>query len=225
MDGQWTGCVGDVSPVEEVGLLRCDGVDNNCDDCIDGNYNLALGACTNVEPNGFDVVYVVDISGSMGYVIEAVQEATLLHVNSLDNPTFRFALVVIGTDTSPFYEVLLDLTDIRTFQPVLGAIEAGNGAVEPSWDVVEALGNGSLPLAWRARSHRMIIAFTDERGQTPESSEAVMCSALTLGESLTTLTRSSFFGDFDECGTTYPLSVDATEMYEYLDGIIADPCR
>jgi len=59
--GMWSDCEGEIPPRAEVGLLACDGIDNDCDLCADGIY--VDGICSPVEPNGFDIVYVMTGGG------------------------------------------------------------------------------------------------------------------------------------------------------------------
>src|SRR5688572_11324272 len=73
--GRWGTCMGEVAPNPEQGLLGCDGVDNDCDGCVDGMIDSG-GTCVSAEPVGFDILFAIDTSGSMGEEIAAVRTAT-----------------------------------------------------------------------------------------------------------------------------------------------------
>ena len=227
VEGEWTECIGDIPPVEEQGLLACDLIDNDCDGCVDGTVHPDdPSLCITEPPTGFDVVYVLDVSGSMAGTITAVKSATDMHAAALASPFFRFGLVLVGTTDAPFYHVEQDLTDFATFQTVLTATDPAAGGEEPQWNAVEELGNGMLPVSWRTGSLRIIIVFTDEEGQNARTtSEAQMCAALTHGEALATVTTPTHALDFDDCGLTFSLTNDAVEMAAQLNTIIAEPCR
>lgn len=230
--GGWTECFGENPPVPEQGMLGCDGLDNNCDGCVDGV--LAGGICDSAEPVGFDIMYVIDTSGSMSGTIAAVKTATHDFSESFsDNPEFRFGIVMIAAIESPNRPLLyLDLTDFDTFEDELALMDAFGGGSEPQWDAVYELGTGELPVTWREGTTRIIIVFSDENGQTYREAaglsavyEAEMCGALTSGEVLAVVELPAHFEDFDECAVTYELSNDAVLMVNNLDDIIADPCR
>ena len=185
--GAWSECVGEVPPIPEVGLLACNSYDDDCDGCIDGVYQD--GMCVVTEPNGFDILYLIDISGSMSSTINAVRDATSrFSAIYAGNPEFRFALVLISgsgpRDSRAFVE--LDFTDFTTFNARLGTVTANGGGAEPTWDAVFESATGEIAhgvdttgdgitdvidetrtgLAWRDGSIRIMIMFGDEEGQT-----------------------------------------------------------
>lgn len=223
--GTWTACVGSVSPVQEQGVLRCDGLDNDCDGCSDGQY--AAGTCVVDEPSGFDIVYAIDVSGSMGPTLAAVVTATNSFSSTLGvDPRFRFGIVLFPMPErmSSLYQ---DLTDFATFSAVLPSVAIGHGGSEPNRDVLYQLGNGTLPVSWRPDSIRIIVLFTDEGPQsylTPALTEPTMCAALTHGESVAVLTIASYLGEYDECATEFELSTNPDDMIRDLGTIISDPC-
>lgn len=228
--GTWTECEGAVSPVLEAGVLACDDLDNDCDGCPDGVRDpLATMACLPVIIEGFDIVYAIDISGSMGRTIAAVKVATnTFSAMYRTNPDFRFGLVVFPSNRADgTSEVLLRLSDFTTFETALTPVTTGGGGSEPNWDVVAQLGTGELDMGWRRGTIRIIILFSDEPGQsytTPRNSESTMCAALTHGEVLAVVERTSMFFQFDECGLTFELTDDPVAMVMNLSTIIADPC-
>ena len=141
--------------------------------------------------------------------------------------------MIVAASVSPNRPLLyLDLTDFDTFETELDLMDTSGGGNEPQWDAVYELGTGELPVSWREGTTRIIIVFSDERGQTYRADaglsvvhEAEMCASLTSGEVLAVVELPEFFENFDDCAIMYELSNDAVEMVENLDDIIADPCR
>lgn len=231
-EGRWSECRDEIPPVEEQGLLACDLIDNDCDGCVDGV--LEDGVCYSSEPTAFDVVFVIDTSGSMSGTIMAVQTAVNISSSTWSvNPQFRFGIVLVPGMDDGEVELYHDLSDFPAFETSLTAMSSGTGGSEPQWDAVYELGNGELPMSWRTGSARIIVVFTDEEGQSyrmrrglgANINETDMCAALTHGEVLATVTTPIHSRDFDDCGLIFDLTSDAVMMAEQLDTIITDPCR
>lgn len=222
LNGSWTECLGDVPPTQETGLLACDGLDNDCDGCLDGQFNEER-LCVGADPSNFDVVYVIDVSGSMDTYITATANATRAHATLFATSTyFRFALVKVGIAAYPYHEITQDLTDFTTFSGVLGGVSTlGSGGVEPQWDAIAELADN---LSWRPDATRIIILFSDEAGQGSSYGETSMCDTFTHGEVLATFERSMYFSHFDDCGSTHILTSDATMMVSELERVISNPC-
>ena len=183
--GVWSECEGEIPPIPEVGLNSCNGQDDDCDGCIDGDY--VDGMCVMAEPNGFDVLYLIDVSGSMTASIRAVVEATGTFSSIYAaNPEFRFGIVIIGDrgmlDGKSY--VAQDFTDFTTFNTILSTVVASGGGSEPTWDAVYESVTGEIPyatdidgdgrfdvldptrmgLSWRPGSIRLLVLFGDEEG-------------------------------------------------------------
>jgi hypothetical protein len=226
--GRWSECMDEITPVAETGLLGCDGVDNDCDGCRDGSYDVETGLCVSAEPRVFDIAFVLDVSGSMDDEIAAVRTATSSFSELFAaNPSFRFALLSIPGEGRETAEIWTDLTDFVTFDSVLDTVGTGGGALEPSYDAVWDLGNDAFGLTWAPDSARIIIVFTDERGQSsrdPAVTETSMCDSLRRGEVLAVVTTPPSYPDFDECATLMELTADPARMVENLETIISNPC-
>lgn len=229
--GIWQDCVGSVPPVDEAGVLVCDGIDNDCDGCTDSIQTSAVPlVCSPIFITGFDIVYAIDTSGSMSGKTEAVRRATNTFSSRFSADTdFRFAIVVFPDFTEDAStRVLLPLSDFTTFSSALTSSSlAGSGGSEPSWDVVWELGTDALDVHWRPGTIHIIIVFTDESGQSyrmPRIMETEMCGGLTRGEYFAIVTLPSHREDFDECGHYFELTADADAMAEALSHIIRDPC-
>lgn len=246
--GEWSPCRGAHLPVREIGTLACDGRDNDCDGCVDGTGP----SCTPVRNTTYDIVFVLDRSGSLDEEQAAVIDAMTMFADRFSRPEFRYALVEMPapprTDapvgwSSPWWSHLTqDLTDYDSFiailPPLLGVV---NGDQEPSWDTIAYLGEEfRLTPSWNLDSTRIIIMITDEEGQTlrathadpadpPESrtvvSEEVMCASLVHGEVLAVVTDPFYNTWFDLCGQMFELTTDAITMADAIATIITDPCE
>ncbi len=227
-DGVWSPCRGEVPPTEETGRLACDGRDNDCDTCPDGVWDGT--ACVPLQFGGYDVVFVIDNSGSMQSIIAAVKQA-IREFTSVFDPTqpISFGIVALN-DLEP--EVFHDLSPFPPFEAALAVMPEAIGSREASWDALWSIGTGELELSWSSGRVRILALFTDEMGQSYRRSlgfptnltETDVCAALTHGEVLFTLTDGEHYEDFDDCGETRPLTEDVSEMTANLQDIISDPC-
>jgi len=209
VEGAWGECLGDVPPVPEVGLLACDGADNDCDGCVDGV--IESGVCVSQEPVGIDVLFLIDTSGSMTNKIHIVKQATNLfstRLSTSSNIHYGIETVPGPVDGTP--ALYQDLTDFATFKAALQTLPHGGSGSEPQWDaVVEAL-DGTLSVSWTSGAAKIIILFTDEGGQTtrarrtspvlPPVYEAEMCAAVVAaGVAFIPVVTAPYAGDFDDC--------------------------
>ena len=226
--GYWDECIGAIPPRTEVGTFACDGIDNDCDACIDGL--MTSDGCAANRIDGFDIVYVIDISGSMSSEIAAVRDATDAFTTIFSSdPTFRFGLVIIPGMMDGTVSVASELVTFTEFNTVLSGDFFGiGGGSEPSYDSVYLLGmDNELRIGWRDNTIRIIILFTDEEGQSyrrPVISEETMCNSLTHGEILATVVPNGYYRYFDSCGRYFELTDDPLEMANSLRDIIRDPC-
>lgn len=204
LNAEWTECRGEVLPHEEVGLLACNGQDDNCDLCVDGD--MVDGECVYSPSDLFDVIFAFDTSGSMTTHTDQVRFSTLLFSTRLSaNPAFRWGIVhvpdLMVEGRASLYH---DLSDFTSFQTVLLDGWEGNRSSEPQWDSVYQSLNGDLGISWREGSVKIIILMTDEPGTRPGHSTIVneeeMCEeVINSGAVLFTVARFTDFEDFDDC--------------------------
>lgn len=162
-------CVGDVLPSIEF----CDMSDNDCNGIIDDIPGFLF--------QQYDIVFIVDTSGSMCPFIAAVAAALDAYVEQFEgNPNFRFALVLVtytgdanGDGVYNYQEdlvyKLVDFTDLATVRDELLSLTCYDSGLEASLDGMRHVcdvTNNPLQLSWDPQSNKMFMAFSDENCQT-----------------------------------------------------------
>ncbi|MEN7973768.1 MAG: vWA domain-containing protein [Verrucomicrobiota bacterium] len=229
-------CIGEVTPIEEVGLVACNGIDDNCD-----------GVADTASQEKLNLIFAFDVSGSMieefPYVTAAIVE-TAPHYNS---ENVQLGLIVFpgereGADRHLPYEII-PLAPYDTFvihleilDGLLQVLNSGYGGTqECSWDIPQTIVDGlvvqqpdTAPL-YDSSARTVIVLFTDEPGQSylpDENTEESMCVLLDeTGVLLYTVTTSLYSRDYDNCGVVLELTSNAIQTAQQLAGITATVCQ
>ena len=159
--GMWTDCAGAVSPLAEI----CDHLDNDCDGDIDEDLN---------PHNKVDMIFAIDISGSMCPFINALSQGITQYVAQFQNTEHRFGLLVYpgiySVNPSLNHMIMTNppLVSVGTFRNVLANLQCNGGGSEPSWDVMHMLTDPADPIGvgWRMDAYPYIVMVTDEPAQT-----------------------------------------------------------
>jgi len=208
--GAWGPCTPNAAYAPEVGLLACNGLDDDCDGLIDEEPFI-----------GGDVLFAVDRSGSMGRHLSAVSTSLDTFTSTLGTE-WRFAMVVFPVTNRPDWAVWADFGTYGDIQSafVRLATDRTMGGAEASYDVLRSAGQGSLGLSWRPGAARFIFLLTDEQGQSysdPRIDETQACDAFRRGELV--VSYSNHPANFDACGPAYALLELSSIGAE-----IANPC-
>lgn len=159
-DGQQA-CIGQTLPSPE----RCDELDNDCNGIVDDTGD--------VLSSRYDVVFIIDTSGSMCGTINAVATALYEYVDQFQNNTnFRWAIVGMSVDYGNLVQVIVDFTDIGTIQSVLSNIGCNGSGSEASLDSLYetcSYTDSLLGLSWNTEANALVFSFTDEPAQTYSS--------------------------------------------------------
>ena len=156
--GIWGPCEGQVLPEQEM----CDGLDNDCDGVID-----------NIERffEKVDMIFVVDISGSMAAFIDAIASGLSNYVLSVQGTEHQFGVVFFGSgfEPQPMGDpyLFLQLTTINNFISNISNLTT-DGFNEPSFDAVRDVAdpNNPLSIAWRPDATPIVVLIGDENPQS-----------------------------------------------------------
>ncbi len=158
-EGVWGVCEGQVTPGDEV----CDGVDNNCDGLTDNMDRYFEKA---------DIMFVIDVSGSMSTYINPLVEKLSEYVSVIQGTEHRFGVTVFGhrglqSGQSGYPLLEVPLSDVGSFVSGLNDLRL-TGGLEPSLDAVVDVAHPSNPLgiSWRPDATPIIILVGDEQAQT-----------------------------------------------------------
>ena len=156
-----------VGPEEEV----CDELDNDCDGDVDEDLRSF---------DKVDMVFAIDITGSMGEEIQAVHAAISAYAQDFQQTEHRFALLIYpappnGTPATmcnefPYYNMSNGLVDVNAFLNLLTQV-LNNGlqcGSEPSYDVLFDLTaqNDPAGIGWRGDAYPYVFILGDEMAQS-----------------------------------------------------------
>lgn len=150
-------CEGQILPSPEI----CDQIDNDCSGVIDDT-EITLST-------KYDICFIVDTSGSMCPIINAVVTALDAYSSQFDNnQNFQFCLVNMSHNPEPYIWIESNFTDFANIVNSLWGLACSGWYRELSLDSMYQVCKQTNPLNlnWRQDSNRLFFLFTDERAQT-----------------------------------------------------------
>jgi hypothetical protein len=205
----------------------CNGLDDDCDGFIDEDLT-----------SGYDIMFMMDTSGSMrGFIADSVSAAHRTATRLEDTDTRYGAAVVPGErgDVTSGYAwtpvaIVTDLTDSAVFQSAVVGITTGSGGFEPTIDAIYELcvGNGTT---WRPDATNALVLFSDENPQTGEgrAAQEATDACVASGVVLYVFTTPEAFAPYDDMtlqtgGNTFFLS-SSIWMFEDLTTLFSEDCE
>ncbi len=162
--GEWGQCIGEIEPTEEI----CDELDNDCDGEVDEDLNAH---------DKVDMLFIIDISGSMCPYINALYEGITAYVADFEESEHRFGLIThpkrgawtgIGSYGGAVLVTGTSMVDAASFSNLLSALGCNGGGGEKTTDVVIAAADPVNPLfiPWRSDAYPYVVSISDEGPQT-----------------------------------------------------------
>ena len=140
-----------------------------CGDQIDQDCSGIPDDTTIVLNTDFDIVFLVDTSGSMAYTISSVAGALDAYSSQFDdNEHYRFALVLMAAPVGTLVQIDTNFTDFTSIRSRIQSLQDDGSGAEASLDAMLEICQQSNPLllSWRPEAKKLIFTFTDELPQT-----------------------------------------------------------
>lgn len=167
-DGSWGTCVNQVLPDLEF----CDGLDNDCDGLVDNLERVF---------DKVDLVFALDVSGSMGVFVTGIVSAISNFALALQGTEHQFSLVIYGSDQRGAAQKVIPLSDLASFIDALGQSYTP-GSLEPDLDVVYQIADpvNFLGFNWRVDATPMLVLAGDEEMQSQMSIPTTLADVRTF---------------------------------------------
>lgn len=232
--GGWYEREADVLPVPEESILLCDGQDNDCDGCADPN--PITGGCSDVEQINYDIVFIMDMSGSMYDEIFASRAAVQRLAGMFrGNDHYQFALMHVPYDPVRGIRSAVK-SDFTGYEEFVAAVLRHNvigvpiGSIEQTYDIIYLLETDGYPnLSFREGAQRRYVLFTDEIGQSyrfsPLVSEELICAVLPTNTRIIVITKPEFYSSWDLCAYLIELGGDTDSIAENFQTAFDSECE
>ena len=138
------------------------------------DYDKHFFACTHIDIIFYDIVFIIDSTGSMGQYFEKVKNIANGLINKWGKAQTRFAVVAFTDhdqsanypedDPTDIYPKSLDLNDGNPEDAAsfIGKLQASGGGPEGGEALIDALAK-SNKLNFRENSNKMLFVLTDEK--------------------------------------------------------------
>ena len=194
-----------------------------CGDEIDNDCNGIIDDYSGVERKYYDIVMIIDRSGSMSVYMSEIK-SVLRTASNLDNNFYKVWLLDLPLTFEEDYGPNVECHGLNPNYPLLPCtpndlsfaaqeIDAARGSVELSYDILYDIATNRIQFNWTENAIKYVLLFSDEPGQT--------ATDLTELEVANLYTEINFIGfvqqreDFDDIGSVFQLeNVDLNKQFK-----------
>lgn len=153
-------CVGEAGPIAEI----CDGLDNDCNGSVDDGLDDVHSK--------FDIVLIVDESGSMGDKLPAIIFSLTSFIIMHSGDDYRYSIIAVPGGQYDFTPVMiLPLTSNATITlAAVTMLNSDQGGTEWSYDAIAGVASGLYNVGWLQGNKRIVLWYGDESAQESDIS-------------------------------------------------------